>query len=445
MDRLSAQYVANRMNTAVPWRFPPSRAIRLDNGLTARLVDMPGRFVASVAVVIHLPTEIEGPQNQGAVAAYTSMMLSDAPHARSSSVSEVAKIGAVITTGCDHRGPKVMADCPVTEVPRLLNALAPMLMRFEPTQQSFEACRQRLAAERALEVHNPSALANKLFSESVLAPTSRYARPVGGTTQSWQALTAEDIAELYHAYVGPHQMTVIIAGDLGLLDVEAAVRESFGHYPRRECAQVADEPPRPNGRPRLMWRAGHGGEQTRLMMGCFAIDRLDTRWPSARVAAELLGSGADSLVNAELRGRLGISYGIDVRFVPYFSGGLFLVAGSVAGTHTAQAIATIRLVLTRLLEDGVEPQLFTQVRNHMAADAAETYETTLAVTQQQAELASCGIDVSFIDRHLNEIKALEPTRLEDDFRSLIDPRRLDVAVVGQFDPDASELADMERA
>ncbi|WP_406299705.1 insulinase family protein [Embleya sp. NBC_00888] len=408
-------------------------------------MDVPGRLVATIAVVIHLPTEVEEPAGEGAVAAYTAMLLGNAPHARTGSVGEAARIGAAITTGCDHRGPKVIADCPVTEVPRLLDALAAMLMRFEPTRASFEECRGRLAAEREMEPHHPAALANKLFSESVLDPTNRYARPVGGTARSWQTLTRETIVSLHRRHVGPQRMTMIIVGDLASSDVEASVRESFAHFPRGECAEVVDRPPAPGGGPKLSWRAGQGGEQTRLMLGCFAIDRLDPRWPSARVAAELFGGGPDALVNAELRGRLGISYGIDVRFVPYFRGGLFVIAGSVTAGHTAQALAAIRGVLTRTLEEGVDPVRFARVRERMVEAAAETYETTLALAQQHAELTSCGIEPSFIDGHLEAIRTLEPARLDEDLRTLVDPRRLHVAVVGQFDPDASEVADLERA
>ncbi|MGY5011931.1 M16 family metallopeptidase [Streptomyces sp. 900105755] len=445
MDRVVGQSGVAATRASTPWRFPEWRTLNLHNGMTVRLIDMPGRYVATVAVSIRLPTAVEDPATEGAVAAYTTMMLSDAPHLRSAGVSEVARIGATITTGCDHRGPKVIADCPAVELPRLLAALAAMLLRFEPTPRSFEACKQRLAAERALEVHDPSALANKLFSESVLAPATRYARPVGGTDATWRQLSLEDVAHLRQQHVGPQHMTVIIAGDLSLVDAEAEAVRFFDHFPQGTNSVVPDRAPQPAARPQLMWRAGTEGAQTRLMMGCFAIDRLDPRWPSARVAAELLGGGADGLINKELRGRLGLSYGIDVRFVPYFSGGLFLMAGSVASGHAEQAITSVRRVLRHFIDAGPDRNLFAQVQDHMVGSAPETYETSLAVAQQHVELASCEIDPSFIDHHLRKVRELEPGRLEQDLRSLVDPDQLHVAVVGQFDPATSDLAYMVRA
>ncbi|WP_459186337.1 M16 family metallopeptidase, partial [Streptomyces sp.] len=405
---------------------------------------MPGRLVATVAVSVALPTRAEAPDKEGAVAAYTAMMLTDAPHSRSGLVSAVAKIGGTITTGCDHRGPKVVADCPVTDLPRLLDALATMLLRFEPTEASFEACRRRIAGERAVEDHDPSALANRLLSESVLAPTSRYARPVGGTEESWRTLTRHDVAALYATGVAPPTMTVVVVGDLGLVDAEAAVHESFVHHPKAVCRPTADRQPEPGSGPRLILRPGQGGGQTQIMMGCFAVDRLDPRWASARAAAKILGGGADALLNKELRGRLGISYGFEARFVPYFSGGLFMVAGSVDGTHSQEAAAAVLRVIRQTVDDGVDARLFERVRTHMVTGAAETYETTLAVAQQHTELISCGIDEAFIDRHLEELRNLDRAQMESDLRSLVDPDRLHVAVVGRFDPDASVLAGLER-
>ncbi len=93
----------------------------------------------------------------------------------------------------------------------------------------------------------------------------------------------------------------------------------------------------------------------------------------------------------------------------------------------------------------MDARLFERVRAHMVTSAAETYETTLAVAQQHTELISCGIDEAFIDRHLEELRDLGRARMESDLRSLLDPDRLHVAVVGPFAPDASVLAGLERA
>ena len=94
------------------WRFPSAETIVLDNGLLLQLVDMPGKFVATVAVSVAIPSDVETPDTEGVVAAWTTMMLLDAPFASADGVGTVARIGAGVTSGCDHRGPKVIADCP---------------------------------------------------------------------------------------------------------------------------------------------------------------------------------------------------------------------------------------------------------------------------------------------------------------------------------------------
>jgi zinc protease len=80
----------------------------------------------------------------------------------------------------------------------------------------------------------------------------------------------------------------------------------------------------------------------------------------------------------------------------------------------------------------------------MVLDAPETYETSLAVAQQHAELVSCGIDESFIDQHLDALHRLDGVRWEHDVRSLIDPDRMHVAVAGRFDPRRSAVAALQR-
>ncbi|WP_433500669.1 M16 family metallopeptidase [Sphaerimonospora sp. CA-214678] len=437
----------DRMTVPRTWRFPAAHTILLDNGMRAKLVDMPGRFVASVAVVVDLSTAVETPRTEGVVAAYTAMTLADAPHARAGRVSEVAKAGGMITAKAGHRGPMVLADCPVLELPRLLDALAVMLLRFEPTARSFDAHRRLVAAELALEAGDPVGLANKLLHESVLHPESRYGRPLSGTERSWERLTLADVVELYATRVSARQMTVVVVGDLSMLDAAGAVAGAFGGYPGRDRPAVAERPPAPGGGPRLVCRPGRGGPQTRLMLGCFATDRLDPRWPAARAAAELLGAGTDSLLNRELRRRMALTYGIEVKFIPFFSGGVFVVSGAVDAAHSEQAAEAILRVLHEVRQGGVDPDLFARVRRRMVAGAAELYESTLAVAQQYAELLSCGIEESFVDDHLDRLGSLDVARMADAFSGLVDPDRLHTVAVGRFDPGApadSALAGLER-
>jgi predicted Zn-dependent peptidase len=415
------------------WRFPAAQTTVLDNGLRLRLVDVPGKFVATVAITLAIPTSVETPETEGVVAAWAAMLLLDAPFGRADEVSGVARIGAGVTTGSDHRGPKIIADCPVTELDSLFAALAPALFTLEPTQPSFDLVRSRRLAEFALETHDSFALANKLLNESVLAPSSRYARSVAGTAGSWEQRSVDDVVELQHTRVDPQQTTVIVVGDLSVLDVRAAASAAFGRHPSSGAGPVPDDVPQPGGPPQLTCRPGRDGAQTQLMIGGFATDRLDPRWPSARVLAELLGGGVDGLLDAQLRGRHGLTYGVDVKFLPYHRGGLFTVAGKVDDAGSEDAVALILSGLADVHAGRLDPGHFERVRDRMVRGAPEIYESTLAVAQQYAELESCGIAADYIDAHLAQLRALEFDEVCADAATLIDPDLLHVVVVGRFD------------
>ncbi|NAS24251.1 hypothetical protein GT755_21460 [Herbidospora sp. NEAU-GS84] len=416
----------------VTWRFPQPETFTLDNGLRVLLADMPGRHVATAALSIGLPTTaVERPETEGVVAAYAALLNADAPHHRDGTVGALALAGGMVTTRCGHRGPIVMGDCPAAELPRLFEAMAATVHPFTPTTRSFEALRRQVVAERAMESDDPIALGNKLIHESVLAPGSRYGRPLGGTEKAWRALTLDDVTAVVP---GAARMTLIVAGDLAGTGAADAAAKAFDGVPAGDDLPLADVPPLPADRPGRAHRPGRGGPQTRLVLGCFAVDRLDPRWPSARVAGELLGGGPDSLLNRELRGRMGASYGIEARFMPFFSGGVFVVSGFVDAARAPAAAEAITRVLTRFREGDVDGGLVTRVRDRMLAAAPELYESTLAVTQQYAELLSCGIDPpAYVDRHLGLMGALDAGRVTADFASLVDPALLHTVAVGRFE------------
>lgn len=438
----------DRVTSPPRWHFPAAETMILDNGMRVRLVHMPGKYVATVGITMALPTEVETPETEGVLHAFSSLLLPASARAEPGRVARMARAGATVTAGSDHRGPKVIADCPVLNLANFFEELAALLLLFDPTEETFEICRQRRLSELAFELHDSFGLANKLFNESVISERSRYSRSVAGSVASWERMRLVDVLDVHDRYIDPQHMTMVVVGDLSTFDVPAAVARAFADYPSTGAVAVADEAPRPALGPRLMCRPAEPSgavASTQLMLGCFAVDRLDPRWPSARAGAELLGVGPDSLLNRELRGRLGLSYGIDAKFIPYFSGGIFDISGSVDSARSEEALGAIYRVLHQTLSDGFPAEAFERVRARMVAGAPEIYESTLAVAQQYVELASCDLEESFIDEHLRRMSRLDLADLDADMRTLIDPDGMHVAVVGRFDPSASVVGHMPAA
>lgn len=426
------------MSSATRWRFPAPIQTTLDNGLRLELVDIPSQFVASVVLTIALPTAVEPGPVEGVLAACTAMLGSEATGPIAGGALAAARLGATITTGCDHRGPKIVADCPITELPALLCTLARMVFDFRPTQSALDVVLRRHRAERVQELGDPFGLANALLTELVLAAPSRYARPLGGTEESLARIAVLDVAEMA-ARIDPRLVTVIVVGDLDASDATAAMA-AFGTAPSSGAPVPRDVAPAPAGVPRSVCRSGGRAAQTQLMLGCFAIDRKDDRWPAARLLAELLGGGAQALLNRELRGRLGISYGLRAKFLPYAAGGLFVISGSVDEARSEEAVDAVHRVIGRLLSEGVPDDLFHRVRAGMVDAAPEIYESSLTVAQQYGELVSCGLPATFVDDHLDRLRSLTVDRVMAAARSLIDPERLSVVAVGRFNPRRSGVA-----
>lgn len=418
------------------WRFPRAEPVVLGNGLLAELVDMPGQLVASVAVVVDLPTAAEPAGLEGVLAGSAALLAADP--AGTGSGPALARLGATVTSGCDHRGPKVVADCAAPALPTLFGALARMVFGSCPTEPSLDVVLRRHRAERAHELADPFALANSLLNETVTAPTSRYARPLGGTEESLRRIRLDDVRAVL-GRIDPARTTVVVAGDLAGTDVRTALEDTLGSVPASGTAGVDDVPAEPAGTPRVVCRPGVRADQTQLMFGCFAIDRTDPRWPSARVLAELLGAGPGSLLNRELRGRLALTYGVQVRFLPYAVGGLFVVSGTVDSARSEESVDAVLRVLAEL-RDGVPAGLFERVRQRMVDTAPEVYESSLGVAQQFAELVSCRLPRDFVDDHVHRLRNLTADTVLADARTLVDPQALSLVAVGRLDPGRTAMA-----
>ena len=135
-----------------------------------------------------------------------------------------------------------------------------------PEAEVRRILRNRLAEieqERASSAHR----AVKELARTLWAPGERAALPTAGTPESIAALTRDDLVDFHARHVGPVGSTVVVAGDLGGVDVVGVLEATLGTWraPRHEPATAAHGAP-PGARPRPRRRrrpAGFGPDRDR--------------------------------------------------------------------------------------------------------------------------------------------------------------------------------------
>jgi zinc protease len=399
-----------RPEVAAPpaWRFPAIGESTLSNGIRLLRVHLPGQYVTSSRLVVSAPIGNE-PDGADGVALLTSRTLDEGTAVRTGEEfaaaveRQGAHYGAWVFDAGVHVGIDVAAG-------RLGPALA--LLAEAVTQPVFPDSEiARHVALRIGEIEqdhaDPGALAHETFSATVFDAATRLSRPVGGTAASVTALDRAVVQAYYEATYAPDRATLVVAGDLTGVDVEALADAALGSWTGSANGDAVLAAPTAAAGPRLVVVDRPGAVQTELVIGCPGPDRTDPAWAEHVLAARIVGGTITSRLDAELREEKGYTYGIRAAFSPYARGGVFSASGSVRTEVTGAALSdALRILATA--RDGFTDLEVADAAGYLTRMAPLRYETASDITSQIASNIANGVGADFVDRHQAALAAVTP-------------------------------------
>jgi predicted Zn-dependent peptidase len=260
----------------------------------------------------------------------------------------------------------------------------------------------------------PQAVIQRYF-ERYLYDTHPYGRPVSGDENSLKNIARDDIASFYNAYYAPSQMILAAVGDFNTAEMETALREKFGQWPKKNAPTVSvPDPPDFKGK-KLLLVDKPDATQTFYRIGNVGVSFTNPDWPQIDVIRTLLGGRFTSLLNSELRINSGLTYGASCFYDARKMRGPFVVATYTRNATTEQAIDMTLDILKRLHEKGITEEQLQSAKAYIKGQFPPEIETSDQLADWLTQLEFYGLDASYINNYFAKIDAM--TR--DDARRII--------------------------
>jgi predicted Zn-dependent peptidase len=409
-----------------PWSFPALRRHRLPNGLTVETVDMPGRHVVSVVLVFDLPLHTEPAGLDGAIAA----MAYNLNEGISGFPERLGLLGATWMVGSDHAGPRIIIEAPRWQLAEVLALAAEALESPTFPQDALDGYLARAQTQYQRERTAPDTRAVMEFFAAVIQPGCRASRRRDGDERSLPRIRTAHLADLHQTRMSPGRTTLVLVGDFSQTQPLEIASSTLGRWraPAPAAEPLQDNLARQG--PPLVAVERPGMVQTRFLLGCFATDRRDPDWPALSVAGHVLGYGPTSRINASLREKSNYTYGVEVKFLPFQRGGLFMVGGSLHGPATLLALRDLHDILGQVCSDGFTEAECRAASEHIVRAAPMTYESAITVAQQRAELIGAGMPDTYVDAHLDRVRQVTAEEVSSAFARHVDPAALTLVTVG---------------
>jgi len=213
------------------YEFPAVHRGVLANGLRVLTVPMPRLPLVTVLALVDAGAATE-PVSQAGVASLTARTLMEGTGLLDGAavIEAFERLGTSVGTWADWDASG--ASFTVTRA-RLDAALAQFADGLcAPRFPAADVARRRdeRLADLAQQLAEPRGLADERFDGFLYAPTSRYARPLGGTTPSVTALDDAAVRAFHAARYGPAVTSLLFVGDVTPEETLAMAERRFGGW-----------------------------------------------------------------------------------------------------------------------------------------------------------------------------------------------------------------------
>lgn len=425
-----------------PFQFPAFTRTTLPNGLTLIVCDLPGRPLGTATLCLDAGAFVEDPARAG-VALLTARALQEGTRVRDAAAfaDAIEGLGADLSTATSTETMLASVRAPVSRLSSALSLLAEAVVTPAFPAANVERLRNERLAQISQEREVPASRAMEDFAATVYTAATPYSRPLGGTAQTVAAIDRDAIAAHRATHGVPTRATLIIAGDLRGLDIEADAAAAFGAWEGSAAAA-----PQPEVTEALAGRTVRiidrpGSVQSNIVIGHAGVARSAPDHTALEVVEHIFGGSFGCRLNTRLREEKGYTYGARGGFDFRRHGGPFWCYAPVEASVTAPAALDMVELLTQIAADGITDEELMRARAELSGGFALRFETAEAVANGIVEMTTYGLPDDTFDTYDARLQAVTVGDATAAARARIHPDRLAIVVVGDAATIAEPLRD----
>jgi len=257
-----------------------------------------------------------------------------------------------------------------------------------------------------------------------------YARESEGTVASLATITQDDLRAMHKQLFSRKGLKVAVVGDIDADTLAKLLDETFGDLPDTE-------PPKPATMIHVVDKAStqvidRDIPQSIITFGHDGILRADPNFIPAYVTSFILGGGGfGSRLTDEVREKRGLTYGVSIGLYPFDHAGLVFGQLGTRNEKAGEALTVVKDTMKKFADEGPTTAELTETKTYLTGSYALRFDSNSKIASQLLAIQQDNLGIDYINRRNGMIEAVTLDEAKAQAKSISDPDKLIVTVVGK--------------
>ncbi|MDH4230911.1 MAG: insulinase family protein [Nitrospirota bacterium] len=408
----------------------------LYNGITLLHAEKTGLPIVTVVVAIKAGSVAE-PAEKAGLANLTADLLNEGTKKRSSKeISEAIEfVGGSLGTsgGADYI--TVSLSVLKKDVGLGFDLLSDIIRN--PAFSADEVQRRKTSIKNSIiqQKEEPGTIASKAFAEAVYGKHP-YGRPVEGTEESLDRITAEDIESFHREYYLPNRTIMTVVGDIGRSELKSLLERYFMGWQAKEAKEAAFKLPDPVGKPKVI-TIQKSLTQANIILGHPGIRRDNPDYYAVSVMNYILGGGGfASRLMDNIRDNKGLAYDVHSSFPASKYGGSFQAELQTKNESANTAISEVLKEIGRIRTEPVSDRELSDAKAYLTGSFPLRIDSNRKMAGFLTAVEYYGLGLDYVDNYRDYIESVTKDDILRVARKYLHPENYVLVVVGDLDKAA---------
>jgi len=309
-----------------------------------------------------------------------------------------------------------------------INTLADVLIRPDFPQDAFERELARMKVAWEARKQSPSDIAEEAFFKAVYGEHP-YAFPAGGTEQSLESITLQDIEAFYAEYYVASNATIVIVGAIDRKTAEEIVITTIGSLPAGKKPDPL--PAVPELAEAKTVKVDYPSKQSHVHVGQPGMKRNDKDFFKLYVANHPFGgSGFASRLVQAIREDRGLAYSVSSYFSPMRETGPFMMSLQTRADQADKALSLLQSELDTYVANGPDKDELEESISNITGSFPLGLDSNSKLLGFLAMIGFYDLPEDYLDTYIDNIRKVDRNDIKDVLKSRIAVDNMVTVIVG---------------